>query len=59
MAVVMSSTGWSWQQPLALQQLQAPGQALGTKATQVVRRGFHGWIELGLKAEGNSSLLSA
>ena len=57
MAVVMSSTGWSWQHPLGLQQLKAPSQALGTKATQVVRGGFRGWIELGLESEGNPALL--
>ena len=56
MAGLTFSTSWSWQQLLALQQLQALGQTLGTKATQVFRRGFHGWIELGLEAEGNSSL---
>ena len=57
MAVVMCSTGWSWQHPLGLQQLKAPSQALGTKATQVVRGGFRSWIELGFEAEGNSPLL--
>ena len=45
--------------PLVLQQLQAPGQALGTKATQVFRRGFHGWIELGLKVKAIRPCLSA
>ena len=56
MAGVTSTTDWSWQYPLVLQQLQAPGQTLSTKTTQVSRRRFHGWIERGLKAEGNSSL---
>ena len=43
--------------PPGLQQLQATGQTLGTQATQMGGRGFHGWIELGLKAEINPTLL--
>ena len=56
MAVVMSSTDWSWQHPLTLQQLQPTCQTLSPQAPQMCRCGLHGWIELGFKGESNPSL---